>query len=99
MWASAGLRDLLLCPFLRAFSLHELNTYVCCQAVDLYKVIIWTNGKLMSSTSPHRMEKLSSLTSFLVYVSYLCISFGSLLVLSGEKPMSAFAVSAEDHYP
>lgn len=91
-------------------SLLSLPLHLCIQSAwtrqffvlytaNLCKAIIWTNSKLMSSTSSQRMVKLSSLISFLVHVLYLCISFWLLLVLNGGKPMSAFVVSAEHHYP
>lgn len=71
MWASASVAPSSLCPFTCAFSLRGPDgfcffLFLFCQTANLYKVIIWTNSKLMSFTSSQRVVKLSSLTSFLV---------------------------------
>lgn len=53
----------------------DQTVFLFCQTANLYKVIIWTNSKLMSFTSSQRVLKLSSLTSSLVRALYLCVSF------------------------
>lgn len=63
------------CPFTCASVCMDQTVFCSIKTANLYKVIMWANSTLMSSTSSQRMVKLSSLPSCLAHALYLCIGF------------------------